>query len=93
MGEVENNELKSRVWAFIIYPDSCGYDYVGMLEKLSNLGVPCAVSPLHIPSKNSVEVQNEKKEHYHRPYFQFYNLEIVVFLGYPNAINILLENE
>ena len=55
--------VKGRVWAFVLYPESC-IDYIDMIDKLKNLGVPMAVSPLHIPDKN-IEQENEKKPHYH----------------------------
>ena len=57
-------DLKGRVWAFVLYPESC-IDYLDMIDRLERLGVPLAVSPLHIPSKNSDVADEEKKEHYH----------------------------
>jgi len=58
------SELKGRIWAFVLYPDSCAYDYVDMIKRLDCLKIPMAISPLHIPAKNTGE-HNELKEHYH----------------------------
>lgn len=51
--------IRSRSFAFIVYPDSTCYDYKGLLSALSRLGVACAVSPLHVPDSDT------KKPHYH----------------------------
>ena len=56
-------DISGRVWAFVLYPDSC-IDYLDMITQLSYLGVPLAVSPLHLPEKN-LKQENEKKPHYH----------------------------
>ena len=46
--------MLARNWTFVIYPEECYKDF---LEKLENLGVAGAVSPLH--------TLDEKKKHYH----------------------------
>ena len=60
----DNNLIISgRVWAFVLYPDSC-IDYVDMINKLERLCIPMAISPLHRPELNEKK-QNELKYHYH----------------------------
>lgn len=56
-------QISGRVWAFVLYPDSC-IDYIEMVHRLERLCVPLAISPLHIPAKNTKQ-ENEKKNHYH----------------------------
>ena len=64
MGVKKNmTDLKGRVWAFVLYPESC-IDYLDMIYYLEKLGIPMAISPLHIPAKNEIP-EEEKKEHYH----------------------------
>ncbi len=58
-------DLKGRVWAFVLYPDSC-IDYIDMINYLDRLRIPMAISPLHQPKKNNDKDENEeKKDHYH----------------------------
>lgn len=55
-----SKNVKKRNWCFILYPESAPADWV---ERLSNCGVPCAVSPLH---EFDVNPDGEiKKPHYH----------------------------
>ncbi len=58
-------DIKGRVWAFVLYPDSC-LDYLDMIKYLERLRLPMAISPLHQPSKNKDKDENEeKKDHFH----------------------------
>ena len=65
---MNDSQLMGRVWAFVLYPESCSFNYVNMVRRLECLGLPMAISPLHIPSKNPVP-ENEKKEHYHIEFY------------------------
>lgn len=60
------SDKRTRIWAFIVYPDSVRSDW---LDILRDLHVDIVVSPLHSPDLNpSVEENNSmahKKEHYH----------------------------
>ena len=51
--------FRGRNVAFIVYPESCRFQYVGMVQYIQRLGVSCAISPLHSPDNE------DKKEHYH----------------------------
>lgn len=51
---------KERYWTFVLYPESAPSDWK---EQLQQLGLQCAISPLHNKDINSNgEI---KKEHYH----------------------------
>lgn len=52
--------VKSRNWAFVVYPDSAPSDWIGQL-KLT--GLQCAISPLHDADENADGT--EKKPHWH----------------------------
>ena len=52
--------LKGRYWAFILYPESAIEEWK---EKLNELGVVAAISPLH--DKDINPDGTTKKEHYH----------------------------
>lgn len=57
---MSNDKGRTRVWATIVYPDSCAEDW---LEILGEECIPCLVSPLHNQDFNpDGEV---KKSHYH----------------------------
>ena len=47
-------------WCFLVYPDSAPENWI---QKLDNLHIPCAISPLHKPETEGEE--EEKKEHWH----------------------------
>lgn len=58
-------DLKGRVWAFVLYPESC-IDYLDMIKYLERLCIPMAISPLHNPEKNNDNDENEEKKiHFH----------------------------
>lgn len=48
---------KKEYDAFLIYPETCPYDYEDMIEFLGDLGYKMVISPLHN--------MEEEKEHYH----------------------------
>lgn len=52
--------IKSRYWAFVVYPESTPYNFRDILEDYH---VPMAISPLHDKDLNSDNVV--KKSHYH----------------------------
>ena len=51
---------KGRYWATVGYPESLPSNW---LELLTDIGLPCAISPLHDKDINPDE--HEKKAHYH----------------------------
>lgn len=51
---------KSYVWATLLYPESCNPDF---RKLLSDMAVPCLVSPLH--DKDINDDGSLKKSHYH----------------------------
>lgn len=53
-------DVRSRVWTFIMYPDSMPKDWQ---KLISDLRIPAAVSPLHDADLNGDG--SEKKPHYH----------------------------
>lgn len=52
--------IKGRYWAFVIYPESLPKNWE---EKIIEIGVPMAISPLH--DKDIDPTGEEKKAHYH----------------------------
>lgn len=52
--------IKGRNWAFVVYPESLPKDYE---ERIVNLGLPMAWSPLH--DKDINPTGEAKKPHYH----------------------------
>ena len=52
--------MKSRYWSFIVYPESCKEQWK---EKLNELGIAFAVSPLH--DKDIDPTGEPKKAHWH----------------------------
>ena len=51
---------KERYWTFVVYPESVVNDWV---EQLQQLGLQCAISPLH---NKDINANGEvKKPHYH----------------------------
>ena len=50
----EKKAEKGRIWACVVYRESCSEDW---LAKVENLHIPCYISPLHD--------RDEKKEHWH----------------------------
>lgn len=53
-------ESKERYWTFVVYPESVKEDWQ---EILQNLGLQCAISPLHDKDINANG--ENKKAHYH----------------------------
>ena len=53
-------DIKSRYWAFLVYPESAREDWK---DVLCEMGVVCAVSPLHDRDINPTG--EKKKAHYH----------------------------
>ena len=53
-------ETRTRVWVFVGYPESLPQNYIDILTELH---VPCCISPLHDKDKNATG--EEKKAHYH----------------------------
>lgn len=51
---------KERYWTFVIYPESCVNNWK---QQLQDLGLQCAISPLHDKDKN--DNGENKKSHYH----------------------------
>lgn len=56
-----NNNLKSKYWTFIGYPESLPSDWETYLK--TEIGLPIAISPLHDADLNADD--SEKKPHYH----------------------------
>ena len=52
-------KYRGRNFAFLVYPDSCKFNYVEMVKYLNRLNISMAISPLHCPDVDT------KKEHYH----------------------------
>lgn len=52
--------LKGRNWAFVMYPESMPSNW---REIITEIGLPCAVSPLH--DKDKEPTGEPKKPHYH----------------------------
>lgn len=50
---------RTNAWAMIIYPDSAPLNFE---EVISNMHIPCALSPLHEPDPNDGQ---QYKPHYH----------------------------
>lgn len=48
-------------WCFLVYPESAPKDWI---NKLDNLHIPCAISPLHQPDKDGEE-EEKLKQHWH----------------------------
>ncbi len=55
-----NIDRRYRAWCFILYPESCPDDFY---ERLNDLHVPVAISPLH--DLDFDENKEKKKAHYH----------------------------
>ena len=57
----DNKRLKARAWGFLVYPDSCVYNWFDIFERS---GAKMAISPLHDRDihKDTGEL---KKPHYH----------------------------
>ena len=55
-----SNTIKSRYWAFVLYPESAPADWI---DQLILTGLRFAVSPLH--DKDLDPTGNPKKAHYH----------------------------
>lgn len=53
-------QTKSRIWAFVAYPDSLPKNWLDILKQT---GLKIAISPLHDADLNADE--SEKKPHYH----------------------------
>lgn len=60
MATATNGTARARAWVFILYPESAPEDWQ---EILSQMCVPCAVSPLH--DKDVTAKGEAKKPHYH----------------------------
>lgn len=58
--EKEDSKEKNRNWCAIVYPESAPEDWI---ERLRDLHLPFAISPLHDQDAN--EFGEPKKEHYH----------------------------
>lgn len=52
--------VKKRHWAFVLYPESAPADWV---DRLTQTGLPCAISPLHDRDENPTG--EPKKSHHH----------------------------
>ena len=59
--------VKSKQFAFILYPDSMNVDPMYLPFKMLEHGYVGAISPLHTPSNNPIKdlKDEEKKPHYH----------------------------
>lgn len=55
-----SKNIKGRNWAFVMYPESMPENWRDILYEI---GLPCAVSPLH--DKDLDPTGEEKKPHYH----------------------------
>lgn len=57
---MKSKSIKSRYWAFIVYPDSAPNNFIDILQEFH---LPMAISPLHDKDINSDNT--DKKPHYH----------------------------
>ena len=69
--------ITGRSWAFVMYPESMPEDWK---EKIQEIGIPMAISPLH--DKDINDTGEPKKAHYH----------VIIYYENPTTLNSVKTN-